>query len=175
MDAPGNLTLVEGDERVKLWLRTEGQRVDDWLYEIVDGLVFYSAGRIKEHAPGGISELVDIRPAHETVTHAFEGIAGVEPDITEETFSRGLGSNPADYPVFVEVGTGIFGPVGTPISSIPGHLMGPIWDTAVGREIFVQVIQGQKPQHYTEDAFHELVEQTPVVLKAALPELGRRE
>lgn len=171
------MVLVEGEKEVKAFLSTRNQRVNDWLYQVTDAMVFYAAERISQHAPGHISELVGVHLAHETETGAFEATAGVEPDISQENFSgrssvHGLGSNPADYPVFVEVGTGIFGPVGTPISSIPGHLMGPIHDPFTGRDIFVKVVKGQRPQHYAERSFEELVEHTPVMLKAALPELG---
>lgn len=175
MAAPGNFTLIEGDDETATWLRTHDARVDDWLYELVDGLVFYAAGRMRERAPGSIKQLVDILPAHETATGAFEGIAGVEPDITEDTFNRGLGSDPADYPVFVEVGTGVFGPIGEPISSIPGHLMGPFWDIITGREIYTSVVQGQKPQRYAEQSFEDTVQVAPDHIMAALPDLGRRD
>lgn len=173
MDFPGNVSLVQGDAETKHWLRSQDRRVDDWLYELVDGLVFYAAGRMRERAPGSIKELVDIDLATETATGAFEGIAGVEPDITEDTFHRGLGSNPADSPVFVEIGTGVFGEVGEPISSIPGHLMGPIeW---MGDIYYASTIQGQKPQRYAEQSFEDTVHVAPERIMAALPELGRRE
>lgn len=180
IDTPGNMlllddeTIVEGDDEVKRYLRRESGVVNDWLYELVDGLVFYADSRLRQHAPGGISDLVGVSLPHEGEPGVIEGIAGVEPDITQATFTQGFGSDPADYPVFVEVGTGIFGPVGEPISTIPGqYLMGPIdW---MGREIYVSVIKGQPPQRYAEHSYEELVEHTPVVIKASLPELGRRE
>lgn len=171
---PGNMVLVEGEDRVKAWLLSSNRIVDDWLYEVVDEMIFYAYERIRQHAPGRIHELVDVIPAHETATGAFEGIAGVEPEIAEETFHRGLGSDPADFPVFVEVGTGIFGETGTPISTIPGHLMGPIFDPERGHNIFTSIVKGQPGQHYVRHSFEELVERTPVVLKASLLELGKR-
>lgn len=177
IDDPGNMMLVTGDNEVKAWLRTEDHRVNDWLYELVDGLVVYADARIRELAPGSISELVELDPAHETATGAFEGVAGVVPAVTEKTLHVGLGSDPADFPVFVEVGTGIFGAVGHPISSMhPDHLiglMGPI--PYLGREIFVSSIKGQRPQRYAGRSFDDLVERTPVVIKGALPALGSRE
>lgn len=168
------MTIVTGDKRVKEWLATSPALIDDWLYEIVDEEAFWAADRIRQHAPGHISELVDVEPAHETATGAFEGIAGVEPEITEETFGRGLGSDPADFPVFVEIGTGIFGPEHRPISTIPGHVMGPIFDPEAGHNIYATSVKGQPPQHFVEHAYDELVVRTPVVLKAALLELGQR-
>lgn len=173
IDDPGNMMLVTGDDEVKAWLRTEDHRVDDWLYELVDGLVVYADARMRELAPGSISELVDIEPAHETATGAFEGIAGVLPAIEDGTYPGGLGSDPADSPVFVEVGTGIFGPVGHPISTIPGHLM--VFRGLDGRTVFTEVVQGQRPQRYAGRSFDDLVERTPVVIKGALPALGSRE
>lgn len=174
MAAPGNFVLVEegtGSADAKEWLRGANRRVDDWLYELADSLTFFAAGRLVEHAPGKIKGLVGTKPAHETITGAFEGVAGVEPDILQENFHRGVGSDPADYPVFVEVGTGVFGPVGTVISSMGGRLMGPIpWE---GRQIFTRVVQGQRPQLYAERSFLELVAVTPVRIKEELPSLGR--
>lgn len=169
------MTLVTGADEVKAWLRTEGSRVDDWLYELVDGLVVYATARVRELAPGSISELVDMVPAHETATGAFEGVAGVEPDLTDDGFAFGhvgLGSDPDDFPVFVELGTGIFGPVGHPISTIPGHLMAFEID---GHLVFAHVVMGQRPQRYAGRSFDDLVERTPVVIRTALPQLGARE
>lgn len=174
LEAPGNMVLVEGDKEAKAWLRSSEPRIDDWLYEIVDEVVFFAAERIRQHAPGGISELVDVNLADRTATAAFEGTAGVMPDATEtgRPHHHGFGSDPQDYPVFVEVGTGIFGPVGEPITSFPGTAMAFMWGN---REVFTTIVQGQRPQHYTEHAFEETVAHTEVVIRGALPELGRRE
>ncbi len=171
---PGLMTLVEGDEEVKRFLSGADSLVNDWLYEVVDSLVFHGEQRLREHAPGSIKGLVDVAPAHETASGAFEGIAGVEPDITKATFGSGLGSDPADYPVYVEVGTGVFGDVGLPISSIPGHLMGPITDPVTGRDFFLSEMKGQPAQRYAERSFEELVGWVPTQIKLKLPELGRR-
>lgn len=176
LEAPGNLVIVEGDKEAKHWLRTADDRVDDWLYEIVDEIVFFAAARMRQHAPGGISELVDVDLADRQIAagDVFEGTAGVMPDITEtgRPHHHQIGSNPEDYPVFVEVGTGIFGPVGEPITSFPGTVMAFLWGN---RQIFTNVVQGQRPQHYAEHSFEETVVQTEVVIRGALPELGRRE
>jgi hypothetical protein len=165
--------LVSGDKEVKEYLATSPQRVDDWLYELVDGAVFFAADRIRAHAPGSIDRLVDVQVPNVLSPGVIEGIAGVEPDITEETFGRGLGSDPADYPVFVEVGTGIFGEVGTPITSIPGHKMGPIIGSD-GHFFYTTIVKGQPPQHYTENAFDETVIWMPGHIEGALPDLAPR-
>lgn len=175
MSAPGNMVFVEGDAAVKDWLQSGPERVDDWLYELVDWTVFYAAERIKTHAPGSIDELVDVDLPKEYEPGAIQGIAGVEPSITESTFHSGLGSDPADFPVFVEVGTGIFGPVDIPISTIPGYLMGPFTDKYSGLPTYVREYKGQKAQHYTEDAFEDTVGWLPAEIRLRLPDLGSRE
>lgn len=206
--ALGTTTIVEGDGEAKRWLRSGSDRISDWLYELVDDVMFYAVERIEIHAPGNIKLLVGYDPAHEVGDrHRFEAVAGVEPDISREGFrgvpasgisppgalagegsapfgamssQSGLGSNPADYPVFVEVGTGIFGPIGQPISTIPGHKMRWI-GTHYGGEfghggfMFAETVQGQPGQHYTENAHSDTVAATPAKILAALPELGRRD
>lgn len=174
----GNMVIVEGDREVKDWLIAEPEHIDDWLYELVDEVSFFAAGRLRERAPGGISGLVDIDLANELDPGHFEAVAGVEPDITEETFGRGLGSDPADYPVYVEVGTGIFGEFGTPIEAIPGHLMGPISAFSMtgihDSFFFTKSVKGQKPQHYARESFEDTVGWLPARIEVALHELGRR-
>lgn len=180
MNEPGNMTIVEGDDEVKAWLRAEPRRVDDWTFELVDSTVFHAAGRIRMHAPGQISELVSVDLPNVLSPGLMEGTAGVEPDVREENFlgstpgnpTVGLGSDPADYPVYVEVGTGIYGPVGEPITSIPGYLMGPITGSD-GRPFFTSVVQGQRPQHYTERAFEDTVAWMPGHIELALNDLGK--
>lgn len=173
LSTPGNLVFIEGDDRAKFELHAGSADFDDFLYELADETAFFGAERIKEHAPGHIDQLVGVEPATELEAGgAFEAIAGVEPDITQETFHRGLGSDPADFPVFVEVGTGIFGPVGTSISTIPGHLMGPFWDPWSGRDVFTNVVRGQKPQHFTENAYHDLIRWLPGRIKLGLQQMA---
>jgi hypothetical protein len=174
MAAPGNFVMydseVEGDERAKEYLVTTPKRVNDWLYELVDATIFFAADRLRVHAPGGIDSLVGVDLPHELEPGRIDGTAGVEPDITEETFMSGLGSDPADYPVFVDVGTGIFGPERREIFTIPGHVMGPIsWQ---GREIFVSSFKGQKAQHYSDRAYEDTTAWLPAKVELAKRDLG---
>lgn len=166
------MVIVEGDRDAQRWLLTGQGRVDDWLYELTDEISFFAYGRIHEHAPGRIGGLVEIDPAHEPEIGSFEATAGVMPDLTEETFGRGLGSDPADFPVYVEVGTGVFGEHGTPIESIPGHVMGPF--EFMGEMIFAREVKGQRGQHYVRAAFEDTVGWLPGRIETALLELGRR-
>lgn len=170
----GNMTIVEGDREVQEWLVAEPGRIDDWLYELVDETSFFASARLRERAPGKIEGLVDTDLANEPEPGLFQAIAGVGPDITEETFGRGLGSDPADYPVYVEVGTGIFGEHGTPIETIPGHVMGP-FEAFWGEMIYAKSVKGQPGQHYARQSFEDTVGWLPGRIEVALHELGRRE
>lgn len=175
MSDGGNMVIIEGDDQTKEFLRRGNSFVDDWLYEIVDATVFHASDRLKVHAPGHIDQLVEEHLAHAIEVGAIDGAAGVIPDITVSTFHSGLGSDPADYPVFVDVGTGIFGEFGKRIETIPGHLMGPInWTTVYADQIFVPWILGQKAQHYSDAAFADTVEWLTTHVELAVKALGRK-
>jgi hypothetical protein len=163
----GNFELIiEDEDDVKPWLRSSHDQVNDWLYELVDSAVFYAAQRLRTHAPGQIDQLVDVTLPHEPEPGRIEGVAGVEPDITQESFSRGLGSNPADYPFYVEVGTGIYGEFGMPIHTIPGTY--PMAFEHAGTMVFAWETKGQKGQHYGRQAFEETAEWMPARIQLAV-------
>jgi hypothetical protein len=166
---PGNFTLIVGDEDAKSWLHAAPGAVNTWLRDLVGDTVDFSADRLRAHAPGGIDALVESDRPSADVLGPIEGVAGVLPDITQETFNRGLGSDPADYPVFVDVGTGIFGERGTPIRTIPGHVM--VIDFPEGK-LFTNVIRGQPGQHYSDRAFEETVGWLPGRLEVAVREFS---
>src|SRR4051812_20606121 len=132
---PGNFVIVVGAEDAKRRLRRASDDIDDWIYELTDAFAQQAADRLRTHAPGAIDLLVDVEVAHETAPAHFQAAGGVEPYIVPWEFHRGLGSDPADYPIYVDQGTGIYGERRTPISTIPGHVMGPIWYR--GRQIYV--------------------------------------
>ncbi len=134
-------------------------RVDDWLYETVDAGTFVAEDSLKANAPGSIKDLVGVDlprfgPSGSIVT----GEAYVDPDFEADFegngLSRGLGSSPADYPYYVDVGTGIYGETGTPITAFPGGVMGPI--EYGGRMIYVKEIKGQPAQRYSDAAARDV-------------------
>lgn len=133
--------------------RSISGRVDSWLLDLVDDAVDYAAGRLRHHAPGGIDALVtsDGPQGEPQLDGVVEGMAGVLPDLQEKVdHPRGLGSSPADYPFYVDVGTGVFGEFGRPITAFPGGVMGPI--EFRGRMIYPRTIQGQPGQDYSGEA-----------------------
>lgn len=141
-------------------------RVDDWLLEVVDAGIFHAQERLVAHAPGGIKDLVDVDlPRFELAGSIVTGEAYVDPDLDETSDDGGLGSSPADYPYYVDVGTGIFGDVGTPITAFPGHVMGPI--EYGGRMIYVKSFKGQPAQRYSDAAARDV----DVMLGFRLPSL----
>lgn len=163
------MIIVMGDDEAKAFLRAERGVVDIWLGGLVDDIADFAADRLRAHAPGSIEMLVET--AHDTAggVGAREATAGVIPDITQENFSRGLGSDPADWPVFPDVGTGIYGEHGTPIRVIPGNVM--VFESH-GERIFAHTIKGQPAQHYSDRAFEDTVAYAPVRVEMALRELS---
>lgn len=176
MDAPGNFVMrseIAGDAEVKHWLRASPDQVDDFLYQLTDAIIFHAEHRLRAHAPGNITELVDVDLPHQYEPGVIAGAAGVEPDISEETFGRGLGSDPADYPFYVEMGTGRFSddPDAShkPIQTIPGTY--PMaWEDPPGNMVFAWEVRGQQAQHYGLHSFEDTVAWVPERI-----ELARRE
>jgi len=136
-------------------LRDLDGRVDSWLRGLVGDTVDHAAGRLRHHAPGGIDALVTADgPRGEPQAGVVEGMAGVLPDLQEEIdHPRGLGSSPADYPFYVDAGTGIFGEFGRPITAFPGGVMGPV--EFRGRMAYSRSIKGQPGQDYSGAAHRD--------------------
>jgi hypothetical protein len=165
---PGNLIIL-GDDEAKAMLHAEPALVDVWLSGLVDDISDFAAERLRVHAPGRIDQLVDAAHDLPGEAGAIEATAGVIPDITEGNFNRGLGSDPADWPVFVDVGTGVYGAHGSPIRSIPGNVM--VFE-ADGQRIFARQIKGQPAQHYSDRAFEDTVGWTPARIELAAREFA---
>jgi hypothetical protein len=172
LDAPGNFTIVLGDERAKTKLRRADGIIDDWLYELTDDVAQRAGDRLRANAPGAIDRLVSVDRAEEIGPGSFESIAGVESDTFYGNSDRGLGSNPQHYPIYVDQGTGIFGEKRSPIYTIPGNLMGPI--RFKGRTHFVPHFKGQPAQHFSERSFTDTIGWTPFRIDAGIVELRRK-
>lgn len=158
----GTFVIVEGDKEAKAWLRTAEPRIDDWLYEVSDSIVFHESDLLHETAPGRIKALVDYVPVVEERPHYFEGLAGVKPD----GFALpGPGSAKEDYPFYVEEGTGLYGELHSIIYPLVGTLMGPIED--FGYEYWIKSSKGQPGQHYGRRAYEETVAWVPSRLEEA--------
>lgn len=155
LEQPGVFTIVIGDDDAKRGLRGAQGKVDDWLVELSDSIAFHAADRLRALAPGHIPELVDTSLTTELDTGAIEAGAGVTRARGIADPNRGRDSDPQDYPVFVDQGTGVYGEKKSPIYATPGHLMGPIeW---MGRDIYVPMVRGQIAQHFSERSFEDTV------------------
>lgn len=158
----GVFTIVEGRAEVKAWLRSAPARIDDWLYELSDSVVFHAHDALRETSPGRIKFLVEADPVKEDAPHLFEGSAGVTP---EGRALPGPGSAREDFPYYVDQGTGLYGALHSIIHPLHGNLMGPILYR--GRSIYVKSFEGQKPQHYGRQAYEETVAWMPGRLEVA--------
>lgn len=173
---PGNFELIiSNDDEVKHWLRSSNRQVNDMLYELVDATIFHAEDRLRAFAPGEISELVDINLPTEPEPGAIDGAAGVVPDVRAATFGQGLGSDPADYPYFVEVGTGVYSEGENasrqPITTIPRSYP-MVWERPPGNLIFAWTVEGQKPQHYGRHSFEETSGWLPARIELARQEFA---
>lgn len=152
------------------WLDSLNERVDRWLTDLVDDTVDFAAGRLKEHAPGRIDELVTSDgPQFEPQFGVIEGMAGVTPDPTESFVSR-RGSKRADWPLFVDIGTGIYGDTGKPITALPGEQMGPLIEH--GMQFFFNEIKGQRPQDFSGAAARDTDAWIPMHIELVAKRLG---
>lgn len=159
---PGVFTLIEGDDEAATYLYEGDEHVEAMLTDLVGDITDHAAEELRTLAPGTIgAELIGTDEPHLPDQGAIVGVAGVLPDISEEMnlgAIRGLGSDPADYPVFVELGTGIFGEYERPIQVMPGHVMViPFPDG----KVFTRSIAGQPGQHYAERAYENTIQWIP--------------
>lgn len=152
------------------WIDSLGEKVDRWLTDLVDDTVDFAAGRLREHAPGRIDEFVTSDgPQFEPQTGAIEGVAGVTSDPTESFISR-RGSRRADWPLYVDIGTGIYGESGKPITAFPGDVMGPI--QRGGMMVYLEEIRGQKPQDFSGAAMRDTDAWLPIHIELVAKRLG---
>lgn len=150
--------------------RSLDDRVDSWLVDFVDDTVDFAAGRLRAHAPGRIDELVTSDgPQFEPEFGVIQGVAGVIPD-PNETFVSARGSKRADFPLFVDVGTGIYGEHQRPITSFPPNQMGPV--EVGGRMVYLDQIKGQPAQDYSGEATRDTDAWIPGHIRASAPRLG---
>lgn len=165
-------TIVVGDKEAKRKLRRVDEELDDFLYELTDDTAQRAGDLLRLHSPGAIDRLVDVEPVQETAPGHFESTAGVTQDNFYAHQDRGLGSDPRDYPFYVDQGTGIFGEKHSPIYTIPGNLMGPI--RFKGRTYFVPHFKGQPAQLYSERSFIDTIAWMPFRVEFAISELSKK-
>lgn len=174
MPSPGNFVFVVGDEEAKAYLRDGDRHVGSMVTDIVNDIAEHAADELRFLAPGRIgAELVDVEKAHSPEPGIVQAVAGVLPDLTDEAMFgpvRGLTSDPAHYPVFVDVGTGVHGERGRPIVTIPGNVM----VFSIGdHKIFTHTVKGQKAQHYSDRAWLNTIYWTPTrIARGRLPSGG---
>jgi hypothetical protein len=172
VDAPGNFVIVVGDDEAKRGLRHAEGAIDDWLYEMADKVAFQASDRLIAHAPGNIDDLVRVDLVDQVRPGVFESKAGVVPATFPSYVGRGVTSDSAEYPVFVDQGSGIYGARRTPVVAPPGNLMGPI--RYKGRTIYIKSFKGQIAQHFSDKAFDDTVSWVPAQIELALPDLERK-
>lgn len=125
------------------------EHVDAWLRDLVGDTVEHAASSFVDRAPGRIRDFVTSDPPQLDRGSVIEGVAGVTPDPLEGFVSK-RGSRRADFPLYVDVGTGLFGEHQRPITSFPPNLMGPI--ELGGEMVYLSQTRGQPAQDYSGEA-----------------------
>lgn len=99
-----------------------------------------------------LSEAVSSSAAHETDV-GLEAAVGIPPIETVQGLSPAVKDlfqpgeqDSDDYPLYVDRGTGIFGPAGVPITARHVHVMH--FDDADGFDIFRSEVKGQEGAHF---------------------------
>lgn len=176
---------AEGVKEVQAFFLSAHARVDQWGKSLVNDVAEYAADRLRALAPGEIPALVSTDEVHVDAFGALQAIAGVEPDISRGTLgfssaqgfdsflarSRmpGIGSDPAHYPVFVDVGTGIYsigpGAPRKPIHALPGSFMRFI--AANGRLVTTTTVLGQPPKNFSRQAYAYTIKHLPFLISKA--------
>lgn len=158
----GVFTFIDGDQQAQRYLLEGESNIERMLVDLVNDIAEHAHDELEVLAPGQIgTSLIGLNRAHSPEPGVIRAVAGVERDLSDEdalTGEGGLGSDPADYPVYVEVGSGVFGPIGQPIRSIPGHPM--VIQFPEGK-IFTETVLGQHPQHYAQRAYENTVRWIP--------------
>lgn len=143
--------------------------VDSWLTDLVLDTVDFAGHRLREHAPGRIGDFVRVDYPHVGNLGAIEGEAVVTSDPTEQFVSK-RGSRRADFPLYVDIGTGIYGEHHRPITSFPPNHMGPV--EIGGQMVYLSEIRGQPAQDYSGAATRETNAWLPGHIKVSATKLG---
>lgn len=132
------------------------QRVGRLLKETVEDIAAYAASAGQRNAPrrtGNLARNITSTQAHVGPDGAVEASAGVR--------------RTAPYGPYVEGGTGIFGPRGTPIRPVTGNLL--VFEIG-GSLVFTKQVKGQPARRYMRRAY---VETTSVYIRPRLEKLTR--
>lgn len=133
------------------------ERLHQALVEMVRSTVVEAARFLRAEVPkdtGRLAEAVDHSQV-EDLAKTIEARLGIKP--VGESFVPGAGgqaisprsayqpSDSSHYPVFVDRGTGVFGPTASPIFARVGHAM--VFEID-GHTVFARQVQGQHGQHF---------------------------
>lgn len=150
-------------------------RINLMVADLVDDIADQAGQELIAHAPGGIPFLVEVHGVTALDPGIVKATAGVMPDpgAGERPQHHGFGSDPHDYPLFVDVGTGVFGEFGTPILAAPGTKMVIPPGGGYPGKTFAHEIKGQEGQHFSQRSFDATVGWVPTrIARMKLPSGG---
>lgn len=159
----GIFVLEVDDDEAQDFLRGGSERINRMTRELVSDIAEHAAEEIRALAPGRIKGFVDFVPERFPEPGTVEAWAGVTPaNISSEGKTQvQIGSDPADYPWYVEAGTGEHGEFGTAITVPPGNVMVFPYK---GSTVFARSVKGQEPQRYVERSYENTIAWVPAKL-----------
>lgn len=156
--------------------RLDAEAFHHALVDLVDNLAGYGATVLKRNVPKGETRRLEAAAGHtRTIDRGFEITAEVGIPAIEEALRqfRQVGTkdlpvpgeqDPSHYPIFVDRGTGEFGPTGSPIFARRANFMA--FPGADGHTIFRHSVRGQRGQHFMLKTYTEMVSVLPAFAKA---------
>lgn len=145
-------------------------RLHQALKDMVERVVDDSTTFMRAIEPKRTGEL----EAHTIHTHAEDVVDLIEAKLGVTAIGESvpsIGSDSSHYPIFVDVGTGIFGDTG---SRIFAHTAKRMHFEIDGHEIFAESVAGQRGQHFVAatEAFAQALLRTDPHIRLALDEMA---
>ena len=133
---------IKGAEELKMRIRMMRESIDRLTRDAAKDIAEHLALEIKGGAPkrtGNLAAAVDMEAGARNVI----GVAN------SFKFEVSVDTNRAPYALYVEKGTGIFGPTRSPIRSMTGNVL--VFELN-GKTVFAHSVKGQRGRHFVRDA-----------------------
>lgn len=133
---------IVGADELRMRIKMMRESLDRLTRDAAKDVAEHLALEIKQGAPkltGNLASAVDVEAGARNII----GVAN------SFKFEVSINERQAPYALYVEKGTGIFGPTRSPIKSLPGNVL--VFELN-GKTIFAHSVKGQRGRHFVRDA-----------------------